>query len=88
LEIKEELSICFFSLYCIPKSLSQRSKFTLEMIISNLNKKALICWRRHNRKLFKLNLRHTELRDIRAGEVVEDYANYVFGHTPWANYYM
>lgn len=59
------------------------------MIISNLNKKALICWRRHNRKLCKLNLRHTELRDIRAGEeVVEDYVNYVFGHTPWANYYM
>ena len=29
------------------------------------------------------------LRDIKAGEeVVEDYANYVFGHTPWANHYM
>lgn len=29
------------------------------------------------------------LRDIKAGEeVVEDYSNYIFGHTEWANYYM
>lgn len=29
------------------------------------------------------------LRDIRAGEeITENYKNYVFGNTEWANYYM